>query len=181
MYETLLQEAHEEEIEVVCIPLHGELKGLYSCNVIAINSNTATEAEKACILAEELGHYHTTVGDILDQTKTQNRKQERQACAWSYRRLVPLEKLIQASDLGIRTRPDLAENLHITEQLLVAALRHYKEKYGLYCNSNGYWICFEPLGVVKVFGLQTKEPANGIVLGSKHKQIYWKSPTRCIP
>jgi hypothetical protein len=80
MYETLLQEAHEEEIEVVCIPLHGKLKGLYSCNVIAINSNTATEAEKACILAEELGHYHTTVGDILDQSKTQNRKQEPCVC-----------------------------------------------------------------------------------------------------
>jgi hypothetical protein len=74
--------------------------------------------------------------------------------------LVPLEKLIQASDLGIRTRPELAEYLRITEQLLVAALQHYKEKHGLYRHINGYWICFDPLGVMKVFELQTKEPAN---------------------
>lgn len=131
MYETLLQEAREEEIEVVCIPLQGKLKGLYSCNVIAINSNTATEAEKACILAEELGHYHTTVGDILDQSKTQNRKQERQACAWGYRRLVPLEKLVGAYKAGTRTRYALAEYLSVTDQFLMAALGYYIEKHGV--------------------------------------------------
>ena len=160
MYETLLQEAHDEGVEVVYIPLRGSLKGLYSCNIIAINSSTATEAEKACILAEELGHYHTTVGDILDQTKVQNRKQERRACAWSYKRLVPLDKLIQASNLGIRSRPELAEYLHITEQHLSAALQHYKEKYGLYHHISGYWVCFEPLGVVKPFEPKKKEPAS---------------------
>lgn len=34
------------------------------------------EAEKACVLAEELGHHYTAVGDIIDQSYYSNRKQE---------------------------------------------------------------------------------------------------------
>ena len=34
------------------------------------------ETEKACVLAEELGHHYTTVGDIIDQKESENRKQE---------------------------------------------------------------------------------------------------------
>jgi len=131
MYEEILQEAHEEGVEVVYLPLRGKLKGLYSCNVIAINGNTATEAEKACILAEELGHYHTTAGDILDQTNTQNRKQERQARAWGYRRLVPLGKLMDAHQAGTKNQDAIAEHLNVTDQFLMAALSYYIEKYGI--------------------------------------------------
>ena len=32
------------------------------------------EAEKACVLAEELGHHYTTIGDIIDQKESENRK-----------------------------------------------------------------------------------------------------------
>ncbi len=64
MYESLLSEAYEEQVEVVYFPLTERIKGLYYNNTIAIN-NTLTTAEKTCILAEELGHYHTSAGDIL--------------------------------------------------------------------------------------------------------------------
>ena len=93
MYETLLQEAHEKRIEVVYRPLKGKLKGLYSDQTIALDRNIDSYAEEACVLAEELGHYHTTVGNILDQSRTQNRKQEQRARVWSYQRLVPLDML----------------------------------------------------------------------------------------
>ncbi|QDI90167.1 hypothetical protein EPH95_02425 [Salicibibacter halophilus] len=37
-----------------------------------INQNISTRSEKACILAEELGHYHTTSVNILDKQKFVN-------------------------------------------------------------------------------------------------------------
>lgn len=64
-YETLLDEAELERVQVVHTKLNGRIKGLYCDNFIAINSNISTSTEKVCVLAEELGHYHTTVGNIL--------------------------------------------------------------------------------------------------------------------
>lgn len=42
---------------------------------MAIN-RYGTNVEKACVLAEGLGHYYTTVGNILNQSSTANHKQE---------------------------------------------------------------------------------------------------------
>ena len=49
------------------------LKGLYYNGNIAIEKKL-TQNQKACVLAEELGHHYTTVGDIIDQTEVNNRK-----------------------------------------------------------------------------------------------------------
>lgn len=151
LYESLLREAEKERIEVVYRPLRGKIKGLYSDHVIAVSNKTVTAAERSCILAEELGHYHTSTGNILDQAKVQNRKQERRARVWSYHRLVPLDKLILAYKDGIKNRFQLAEYLHVTEHFLDAAIRHYREKHGIYCRVGEYWICFEPLGILESF------------------------------
>lgn len=75
------------------------------------------------MLAEELGHYYTTVGNILDKKKTINRKLERRARAWAYQKLTPLDKLIQAHNEGIRTRYEMAEYLGVTERFLEATIR----------------------------------------------------------
>ena len=149
MYEKLLCEAEKENIEVVYMPLKGRIKGLYCDKVIAINKNIETTAEKTCVLAEELGHYYTTVGNILDQKRIQNRKLERRARAWAYQRLVPLDKLTEAYKAGIRNRFELAEYLEVTERLLEEAIKYYREKYGIYCRVGKYWICFDPLGIIE--------------------------------
>jgi Zn-dependent peptidase ImmA (M78 family) len=101
---TLLNEAEKECIEVVSLPFKGNLKGLYYDKVIALNKNLETTAEKCCVLAEELGHYYTSAGNILDQSKIENRKQERRARTWAYQKLVPLDKLVLAYKEGIRTK-----------------------------------------------------------------------------
>ena len=149
MYEKLLCEAEKENIEVVYMPLKGRIKGLYCDKVIAINKNIETTAEKTCVLAEELGHYYTTVGNILDQKRIQNRKLERRARAWAYQRLVPLDKLTEAYKAGIRNRFELAEYLEVTERFLEEAIKYYREKYGIYCRVGKYWICFDPLGIIE--------------------------------
>jgi len=149
MYETLAREAENECIEVIEISFKGKIKGLYYNRVIAINKHIETTAEKTCILAEELGHYYTSAGNILDQSKIENRKQERRARTLAYQKLVPLDKLVLAYKEGIRTKYELAEFLGVTEQFLAEALKYYKEKYGPYRRVDDYYICFEPLGIIK--------------------------------
>lgn len=148
MYNTLLSEAERERVEVVEYLFQGRLKGLYYNRTIGIHRN-ATSVEKACILAEELGHYHTSVGDILDQDKLVNRKLENRARRWGYEKLVPLDKLISAYKAGIQNRHDLTEFLGVTEEFLLAVLRHYQEKYGKCQRVGSYIIVLEPLMVFR--------------------------------
>lgn len=128
----------------------GELDGLCIGDKIFIRNNL-TNIEKGCTLAEELGHYYTTVGDILDPKKVENRKQERKARAWGYERLVGIIDLVNAYKNGVRNRYELAEYLDVTEEFIEDALNYYKEKYGLYHEIDNYMVYFEPLAVVEKF------------------------------
>lgn len=149
LYDILLEECTNKDIEVY--EKRMKSKGLYSDNVIWINEALPTIADKYSILAEELGHYHTTVGDILDQSSLYNRQQELRARSWAYKKLVPLSKIIQAHKEGIKNRYELAQYLEITEDFLENAIKRYKEKYGVTVNYENYTICFEPLGVMEWF------------------------------
>ena len=146
LYEELLSKAENEGINVYKRDI-GKLKGLYVDGNIALNSSIETYSELACVLAEELGHYYTTVGDILDLSKVENRKQERRARGWAYERLVSLESLIEASKKGIRNRYELAEFLGVSERFVEEAIQYYRDKHGTYLETPGYIIYFDPLGV----------------------------------
>lgn len=79
----------------------------------------------ACVLVEELGHYHTTVGNILNQDDTNNRKQERAARKWAYKKLVPIEN-IHFAVVDVHTELwDMAEYLNLDEEFLRDTLIHY--------------------------------------------------------
>lgn len=149
-YDELLKEAKQHGIDIYELPLTSRIKGLYCDKVIAISKFVSSTAEKACILAEELGHYHTSSGDILDQKDIRNRKQERRAREWAYERLVPLSAFIQAHKQGIRNRYELAEFLGVTEEFLNAAITYYQEKHGLSVKIGNFTIQFDPLGVVEL-------------------------------
>ncbi|MDA1478119.1 ImmA/IrrE family metallo-endopeptidase [Bacillus changyiensis] len=151
MYETLLMEATHLGIDTYEKQMPHRIKGLYANDIIWINKNMETSYDKACILAEELGHYHTSSGDIINQNTIQNQKQEKVARSWAYERLVPLSKIIQAHKEAIRNRYELARYLEITEEFLNNAIKHYKEKYGDTVKYEGHTICFEPLGVIEWF------------------------------
>lgn len=152
MYENLIKEAEKEKVRVVEISMEKTLKGLYCDNCIAINKNIPTNIEKTCVLAEELGHYYTSAGDILDQTKIHNRKQEVIARRWGYKRLVGIIELVNAYKEGIKNRFELADYLGVTEEFIDECLNYYKEKHGLYYEIDNYIVYFEPLGVLeKIF------------------------------
>lgn len=143
IYEALLDEAHQEGLTVKEKPLkynNGRIKG----KRIAIRKDIETTTEKACVLAEELGHYHTTVGDITDLSDSQNRKQERQARLWGYNKLIGLTGIIQAFRAGCHSRHETAEYLGVTEQFLQECIDCYTEKYGEYTKIDNYIIFFIP-------------------------------------
>jgi len=110
LYEKLLDEAARTNL-IYETPLPETIKGLYSDNVIAINKNISTSTEKTCILAEELGHFHTSYGNILDQSQITNRKQEIIARRWAYQKLVPLEAFVLAYKKRVSGIGEFAEML----------------------------------------------------------------------
>lgn len=124
LYEALLDEAYEKGLIVKEKPLQyndGRIKG----DRIAIRQSIETSAKKACILAEEIGHYETSSGDILDQTDTGNRKQEYTARRWAYHKLVPEENIRFAIADGHTEIWDMAEYLDVDEAFLRDALKFY--------------------------------------------------------
>jgi Zn-dependent peptidase ImmA (M78 family) len=149
-YEELLNDANKSNIVVTDqFDLSGtRIKGLYCDGTIALNRDMYIESEKTCVLAEELGHHYTTVGDIMDQTDVSNRKQERRARIWAYHKLLSLNDLIDSYKCGCRNQFEIAEHLNVTEEFLVDCLKYYKEKYGLYVRKDNYLIYFEPLGIM---------------------------------
>ena len=152
-YELLENEACEEGIEIIDYEFKSErIKGLYCDGSIAISKALQTTPEKLSILAEELGHYYTTTGNILEQTDISNRKQEYRARLWAYDRLIGLSGIITGFENHCQNQHELAECLEVSEEFLMEALECYKEKYGMCVETDEYFIIFTPsLGVIKKF------------------------------
>ncbi len=153
IYENLLQEAAEHDLYVIeQANFQSGATGLINGDVIGINKKIRSTAERSCILAEELGHHYTTVGNIIDLTDSRNRKQEYRARLWSYNKLIGLSGIIATYKAGCQTIYDAAEHLDVTEEFFSEALRCYQEKYGLYKIVDNYIVYFEPLGVLEIQG-----------------------------
>lgn len=148
-YEKLLADADQENVIVTDqFDLSDtRFKGLYCDGTIAIKDDM-TELEKKCVLAEELGHHYTSVGNILDQTDTSNRKQERRARIWAYCKLLSLDDLIDSYKCGCTNRYEIADHLNVTEEFLIDCLAYYREKYGLYTKHKNYVVYFDPLVIL---------------------------------
>lgn len=150
-YQQLLDEAKHAGIYVYERPMVGRNKGFYADGVIWLSSNTDTN-ERKCLLAEEIGHYETSSGNILDQSDIRNRKQEKRARQWAHQRLIPLPRIVRAYKAGVRGRYEIAEFLEVTEQFLQECIDRYTEKYGLITKvDNHHYVCFDPLGVLTIF------------------------------
>lgn len=148
-YDALVMEAAHEGVYVVEKKFRSRAKGLCKGNKIGISSAISTLTEKTCILAEELGHYHTTFGDILDQSDIRNRKQELRARTWAYYRLISLDDFISAHVAGIRNRYEFAHFLGVTEEFLQNALDRFQNIYGTHTIREGHMIMFDPLMVIE--------------------------------
>lgn len=150
-YEKLMIK-YQKDVKIKELPLKYGFKGLYKNKKVIIDSNIDTNKEKACILAEELGHHFTSYGDIIDQSDIRNVKQELKARAWAYERLVGIVDLINAHKAGVKGRYELAEFLEVPEWFLQEAIEYYKCKYGTCYQIDNYLIYFSPnFGIMEFF------------------------------
>ncbi|WP_238905669.1 ImmA/IrrE family metallo-endopeptidase [Clostridium sp. YIM B02506] len=125
--------------------------GYYSDSKVLINSNL-TESQKLSVLAEELGHHIYTYGDITDQSKIENKKQEKVARNWAYEKLIGIIDIINAFNKGCRNFYEMANHLDVTEKFLRDAIEYYRNKYGLLLKKDNYIVYFDPnFGVLKMF------------------------------
>ncbi len=149
-YEILLDEANDKGLIVKEKSLQssdGRIKG----NRIAIRKDLKTTAEKACVLAEELGHYETTVGDILEMSSSWNRKQERQARLNGYNRMIGVFGIVRAYEAGCQAQHEIADFLNVTEEYLLECIECYRDKYGEMKSVDNYMVYFIPnLAVIKI-------------------------------
>ena len=149
--EILEAEACKDGIDIIQKEFKSNrIKGLYCDKVVALNKELDTSTEKACILAEELGHHYTSSGDILDLSQAENRKQERRARIWAYNKQIGLKGLINAYEHGCKNRHEIAEFLEVTEEFLQEAVNCYNEKYGVFTQMDNYIIYFQPLGILSL-------------------------------
>ncbi|HIY01225.1 MAG TPA: hypothetical protein IAA26_05200 [Candidatus Blautia faecipullorum] len=142
-YETLLAKADSHGLivkEKYLLANDGRIKG----NKIAIRKDIETQTEKSCVLAEELGHYYTSSGDILDQSRVSNQKQEFRARFYGYNLKIGLMGIVQAYQVGCRNLYEMAEYLEVTEDFLKEAIKCYRSKYGEYIKVDNYIIYFIP-------------------------------------
>lgn len=119
-----------------------KIKGLYYNGNVAINKKIKTTKEKACILAEELGHHETSSGNILDLSNDSSRKQEHVARMWGYNKLIGLQGLIDAFEHRCKGLYEVAEFLNVTEEYLIETINSYMHKYGCYVHYKEYIIEF---------------------------------------
>lgn len=142
-YEELLKLSDTENLIVKEKNIPGYGGRIYK-NRIAIHQGIDTSVEKACVLAEELGHHYTSVGCILDQTDLANRKQERQARLWGYNKLIGLMGIVRAFNAGCQNQYEIAEYLDVTEEYLQECINCYQSKYGICTTVDNYVIYFVP-------------------------------------
>lgn len=141
-YEELLIESESQNLIVKEKNLPGYNGRIYK-NRIAISKNL-NMSEKKCVLAEELGHHYTSVGNILNMEDLSNRKQERQARLWGYNKLIGLTGIVNAFESGCQSAYETAEFLEVTVEYLQECIDCYRDKYGICTEIGNYIIYFIP-------------------------------------
>lgn len=130
IYDKLLCEANEKGLEIVEKNFKSDAKGLCKGNKIGIRKDLSSN-EKACVLAEEIGHYETTVGDIINQDNHANRKKEKMARKWAVDKMLTIDDLFLASENSCCTLYSVAEFLEVTEEFLSEAIEIFRQRYGI--------------------------------------------------
>ncbi len=139
-----------EEITAKChiikefATLPDSIYGHYYCDgnyyVILINEKLKrNERLYRCVLAEELGHYRTTIGDITPRRymcyseRLDIDKKELAAIRWAVDFLVPTSALLYAVSRGkVESIEDMAEYFCVTEEFILQKLEFMSKKNGLW-------------------------------------------------
>lgn len=130
---------------------HLSLSGMIYGKNILLSDTLTTNAERACVLLEEIEHFLNNTGNILDQRFVVNKHQENRARKSCYEKLTPLENII---DAVLKYKYDanvfnVSEILGVTPEFLVKAFSYYGNKYGEYFRTGQYIVVFDPFRVIE--------------------------------
>lgn len=125
------------------------LSGLYYDKNIKLNA-TNDYYTNVSVLAEEIGHYFTSYGDITDYKHVDNMRQELRARREAIKLILPLESIIECYESGYwGDIYAMCLHLEIDRSYFYEAIKDYKMKFGSYIMYDGYLIEFEPLKIEK--------------------------------
>jgi Zn-dependent peptidase ImmA (M78 family) len=118
-------------INLSIVPLDPLVRGYYlhdnSGSFILINTNVEDTRTYRCVLAEEIGHHLTTVGDILPHgypnssaASSNVNRQELKAMRWATEYLMPTDEIISfiSSELGL-SMDALASHFEVMESFVL--------------------------------------------------------------
>lgn len=143
-YEKLIVKAEKLGAEVREIDFGTDKKcGRCLNNLIYIN-NRMSEIEKYEVLAEELGHFKTTYGNILNQSNTTNRKLENVARREGFNIIVEPNDVVEAIRHNAFTMYEIAEYIHVSVETFFDILEDWKRKYGVGIQVGTCYLQFEP-------------------------------------
>ena len=140
-YDELLIVAENEGVTVVEYEFDGKYSGLY-CDGYAFIDKTASNIQKCCTLAEELGHHFTAASNIVETDSIDKCKQEQLGRRWGFENILPVQKIIDAIINGCDTLYAIAEQLEVTPEYLQDALKYYSQKYGPDISYGDYVVVF---------------------------------------
>lgn len=143
-YEELLVKAEKLGIRVreIDFGIDDEV-GYYFNNKILINSRL-NERQKYGVLAEEIGHHFKTYGDITDQSKLENRKQELAARRHGYNFILKPLDIVYAIKCGCRNIYEISDFYELTTNQITTILNDFKKQYGIGKRFDEYFVAFEP-------------------------------------
>ncbi len=153
-FETLEQYATDHNIRLYTQPLPHPIKGLYfsreDFHAITLSSHLETTAQRATVLAEELGHYHTTPINLFAAPPELSATYEHRAAAWAANVLVPLPSIVKAWREGVRDLWELSEHLGVPEDFTVRSIELHRARCGMSARVDKYLITFDLLHVREV-------------------------------
>lgn len=129
------------------------LRGLNKGFQIYLNRHDSLY-KKHFLLAEEIGHYETTAGDITDLDTIPKIKAEVIARRWGYEKIISLDDLVSCYEKKHLTAEDVAHDFEIELEALKIILDYYFDKYGPSVNHKGYIINFDPFIIIDLKALE---------------------------
>lgn len=137
--EILLDLAKKEGVFIEYVDFSPTIQGLYyktdGCPPVAgINQNIVSNKRLfTCVLAEELGHHFTSVGDTSTEyysyaNRLSLNKTELVALKWATEYLLPLDEMISAiKKVGLKT-DELSDFLGVTHEFLLERFKFLAKK-----------------------------------------------------
>jgi hypothetical protein len=139
-YEERIVEAEKMGFKVYELPFK-KLLGYYEDGAIGVDVRLSFN-NKNCIISEETGHGLKNVGNILDQRRVMNRRQELLGRAYAYDRLVSPRHLVNAFLHGCCNLHDTCEYLNVPEWFFNEAIYYNARRYGHYVRLGEFEIRF---------------------------------------